>query len=81
MFLARYEQLPYPICQLMFVSMKQELLEDYRVRLVQLRKEFTPTCPQYLAILNTAHYIVSVLKEWIEQPVGTEYGGIVRRSS
>ena len=65
----RYENLPYPVCQLLFVSMKEELLEDYRVRLVQLRKEFSPTSPQYLAILNTAHYIISVLNEWIERPV------------
>lgn len=53
----------------MFVSVKQELLEDYRVRLVQLRKEFAPNTPQYLAILNTAHYIISVLNEWVEKPV------------
>ncbi|XP_067942264.1 RAD50-interacting protein 1-like [Watersipora subatra] len=64
----RYEHLPYPVCQLMFVCMKQELLEDYRVRLVQLRKELSPSTPQYLAILNTAHHIISVLREWVEQP-------------
>ena len=65
----RYEPLPYPVCQLMFVCMKRELLEDYRIRLVQLRKEFTPTSPQYLAILNTTHYIISVLRDWVEKPV------------
>lgn len=53
----------------MFVCVKRELLEDYRIRLVQLRKEFTATSSQYLSILNTTHYIISVLREWVEQPV------------
>lgn len=67
--LERYQPLPYAVCQLMFVSMKKELLEDYRIRLVQLRKEFSPSSKQYSAILNTAHYLLKVLNEWKEQPV------------
>lgn len=68
----RYKPLPYSVCHLMFVSMKEELLEDYRIRLVQLRKEFSPSSKQYSAILNTAHYLLSVLREWKEQPVCTQ---------
>lgn len=70
----RYRPLPYAVCQLLFVSMKKELLEDYRIRLVQLRKEYPPTSKQYAAILNTAHYLLRVLGEWREQPVSDRGG-------
>jgi len=52
--------------------MQQELLDDYRIRLIQLRKEsFAVTSPQYSAILNTTYYIVCVLREWADDPVSS----------
>lgn len=65
----RYKPLPYPVCQLLFVSMTRELLDDYRVRLVQLRKEYSPISHEYTAIMNTAHFILLMLADWVDQPV------------
>lgn len=51
-----------------FLGLQLELLEDFRIRLVQVMKEVVhaPTGPIYTAVLNAIHYIAQVLREWSE---------------
>nr|KAG5713929.1 hypothetical protein BaRGS_024556 [Batillaria attramentaria] len=64
----RYKPLPDPVAKVQFLGLQLELLEDFRIRLVQVMKEaaHTPTGPAYTAVLNAIHYIVQVLREWNE---------------
>ena len=60
--------LPDPVAKVRFLGLQLELLEDFRIRLVQVMKEagHLPTGHAYTAVLNAVHYITSVLKEWNE---------------
>ncbi|XP_062567477.1 RAD50-interacting protein 1-like [Saccostrea cucullata] len=62
----RYKYLPSPDHRLKFLSMQLELLEDFRIRLVQVMKEVTHNSlgDTFCAILNAVHYITEVLREW-----------------
>ncbi|KAK6169188.1 hypothetical protein SNE40_020286 [Patella caerulea] len=64
----RYKPLPTPASQLQFLKLQLELLEEFRVRVVQIMKEYThnPVGEQFAAILNGVHYVVEVLREWSE---------------
>ncbi|XP_076459173.1 RAD50-interacting protein 1-like [Babylonia areolata] len=64
----RYKPLPDPVAKVQFVGLQLELLEDFRIRLVQVMKEaaHTPTSHAHTAVLNAIHYIAQVLKEWNE---------------
>ncbi|CAG5129171.1 unnamed protein product, partial [Candidula unifasciata] len=64
----RYRRLPVSDAKLQFLGLQLELLEDFRMRLVQVMKEASsaPTGPVYCAVLNAVHYISQVLKEWSE---------------
>lgn len=64
----RYKHLPQPQHKLRFLALQQELLEDFRTRLVQVMKQEAQNVlgPHYCSILNTAYYIVEVLREWSE---------------
>ncbi|XP_015512771.2 RAD50-interacting protein 1 [Neodiprion lecontei] len=62
----RYSHLPQPGHRLQFLELQLELVDDWRVRLLQLLHEdyedpLTSIMPR---ILNTLHYVSSVLKEW-----------------
>ncbi|XP_020708238.2 RAD50-interacting protein 1 isoform X2 [Athalia rosae] len=62
----RYSHLPQPGHRLQFLELQLELVDDWRVRLLQLLHEnyedpLTSTMPR---ILNTLHYVSSVLVEW-----------------
>ncbi|XP_069691163.1 RAD50-interacting protein 1 isoform X2 [Periplaneta americana] len=62
----RYSSLPQPGHRLQFLELQLELLDDFRVRLLQLLHE-EPTDPLNSllpAILNTISYLASVLQEW-----------------
>ena len=69
----RYKPLPDPVAKVQFLGLQLELLEDFRIRLVQVMKEAAhiPTGHAYTAVLNAIHYIVQVLREWNELVVGT----------
>lgn len=64
----RYKHLPQPQHKLRFLALQQELLEDFRTRLVQVMKQEAQNVlgQHYCSILNTAYYIVEVLQEWSE---------------
>ena len=56
-----------------------EMLDDYRVRLLQVKVEENnnPLGTVFTAILNTVAYIVSVLGEWSELVVSALLSGSV----
>ncbi|XP_025106000.1 RAD50-interacting protein 1-like [Pomacea canaliculata] len=64
----RYKPLPDPVAKVQFLGLQLELLEDFRIRLVQVMKDAAPapTAHTHTAVLNAIHYIVQVLKEWSE---------------
>lgn len=62
----RYESLPQPGHRLQFLSLQLELLDDFRVRLLQLANAeegdvIESTIP---AIANSIYYIENVLADW-----------------
>lgn len=67
----RYKYLPSPEHRLKFLDMQLELLEDFRIRLVQVMKEVTHDSlgDTFCAILNGVHYITDVLREWCNTTV------------
>ena len=64
----RYKPLPYPVHRLKFLDLQLELLDDFRIRMLQIKNEENnnPLGHGYCAILNTINYIVDVLKDWSE---------------
>ncbi|KAL3877501.1 hypothetical protein ACJMK2_035200 [Sinanodonta woodiana] len=64
----RYKHLPHPAHKIQFLDLQLELLEDFRIRIVQVMKDVThsPLGDRYCAILNTTYYISEVLREWSE---------------
>ncbi|ESP04039.1 hypothetical protein LOTGIDRAFT_212244 [Lottia gigantea] len=64
----RYKPLPTPTSQLKFLKLQLELLEEFRVRVVQIMKGYThsPVGEEFTAILNGVHYVIEVLREWSE---------------
>lgn len=68
----RYRLLPSARHQLQFVQLQLELLDDYRVRLLQIRGELqSPLSADYCSILNTVSYIIEILQQWTNQPVSS----------
>lgn len=62
----RYKHLPQPGHRLQFLELQLELIDDWRVRLLQLLHEnyedpLTSLMPH---ILNTLHHVATVLEEW-----------------
>ncbi|XP_048248594.1 RAD50-interacting protein 1-like [Haliotis rufescens] len=64
----RYKPLPDVTSKLRFLGLQLELLEDFRVRVVQVMQQEThnPVGSCFCAILNTVHYVGEVLQEWSE---------------
>lgn len=62
----RYESLPQPGHRLQFLQLQLDLLDDFRVRLVQLMNaEDKDIGDSYLPhIANTIYYIENVLTDW-----------------
>ncbi|KAJ8680451.1 hypothetical protein QAD02_016238 [Eretmocerus hayati] len=62
----RYNHLPQPGHRLQFLDLQLELIDDWRVRLLQLLHEDYNDPLQSLmpSILNTLHYVASVLQDW-----------------
>ncbi|XP_041364407.1 RAD50-interacting protein 1-like [Gigantopelta aegis] len=64
----RYKPLPEATSKLQFLGLQLELLEDFRIRIVQVMKQEThsPTGACFSSILNAVHYVIEVLREWSE---------------
>lgn len=62
----RYKHLPQPGHRLQFLELQLELIDDWRVRLIQLLHENygDPLTSLMPCILNTLHYVATVLEEW-----------------
>ena len=58
-------------CQLKFVELQSDLLEDMRLRFAQVvRQEQTfPLTEKYCLILNSSHYLRDVINGWSEIPL------------
>eukprot|EP00057_Strongylocentrotus_purpuratus_P024042 XP_011678516.1 PREDICTED: RAD50-interacting protein 1 isoform X1 [Strongylocentrotus purpuratus] len=65
----RYKVLPSPSHHLRFLDLQIDLLDDFRVRLLQVMRQeaSNPLGDHYAAILNGVHYIIMVLGEWSDQ--------------
>ncbi|KAL4240719.1 RAD50-interacting protein 1 [Mactra antiquata] len=63
----RYKPLPHSTQKLLFLDLQLELLEDFRFRITQVKDNtHNPLSDCFCSILNTAHYVVEVLREWSE---------------
>lgn len=62
----RYESLPQPGHRLQFLDLQLELLDDFRIRLIQLHHMETsdPVESRLPQIANTVNYIETVLLDW-----------------
>lgn len=60
----RYKSLTNPENQLRFVDLQLELLEEFRIRLVQVMDKHDPLGEQSCAIFNAIYYLTEVLQEW-----------------
>ena len=69
----RYKPLPYARHKLLFLDLQLELLDDYRIRLLQVKKEEgnDPLGARYGAILNSVNYVLDVLQQWRELVVSS----------
>ncbi|KAJ8021540.1 RAD50-interacting protein 1 [Holothuria leucospilota] len=65
----RYKSLPSPTHHLQFLDLQLDLLDDFRIRLLQVMKlqASRPLSGQYSAIVNGVEYIIGVLEEWSDQ--------------
>lgn len=63
-FADRYKSLTNPENQLRFVDLQLELLEEFRIRLVQVMDKHDPLGEQSCAIFNAIYYLTEVLQEW-----------------
>lgn len=70
----RYKRLPQPGHRLQFLELQLELLDDFRVRVLQVMKseKQDPLTSHYPAILNTVHYITATLHDWADLPFFVE---------
>ncbi|KAG1682586.1 RAD50-interacting protein 1 [Nymphon striatum] len=64
----RYKCVPQPYHKLQFLNLQLELLDDFRLRLVQLMKSEEPFESNFCPILNAINYVTTVLKEWCDLP-------------
>ncbi|XP_053982262.1 RAD50-interacting protein 1 [Hylaeus volcanicus] len=62
----RYKHLPQPGHRLQFLELQLEQIDDWRIRLLQLLHETheDPLTSLMPCILNTLHYVATVLEEW-----------------
>lgn len=62
----RYEMLSQPGHKLQFLQLQLDLIDDFRVRLLQMLQEenVEPLTSKFPNILNTVNYVRNVLEEW-----------------
>lgn len=66
----RYKGLPSVTHRVRFLKLQLHLLEDFRIRLVQVMQGFIhePLCDTFCAIVNAVYYVTEVLQEWNNLP-------------
>ena len=66
----RYKYLPHSQHRLQFLQLQLELLEDFRLRLVQLLRSENeePLQSNLCPILCTVHHLITILANWAETP-------------
>ena len=75
----RYESLPQPGHRLQFLELQLELLDDFRIRLVQLVNAETENIVEskVAMIANTIYYVENVLADWgamlVHKPMKTRH--------
>ena len=72
----RYKALPQPGHRLQFLDLQLDLLDEFRIRLLQLARQekflgllAKSSQPNICAILNTVAAVVNVLNDWTDLPV------------
>ena len=70
-FVERYKPLPYARAKLKFLDLQLELLDDYRIRLLQVKNQENnnPLGKIFTAIMNTVNCVVDALIGWTDMPV------------
>ena len=70
-FLERYKQIPVLFLRLQFLELQTDLLLEFHQDLTQAvdGMSATPISKRYMAYLNAANYISSLLKVWGEETV------------
>ncbi|KAL7639162.1 UNVERIFIED_CONTAM: hypothetical protein RMT77_010696 [Armadillidium vulgare] len=70
----RYKGLFQPGHRLQFLDLQLELLDDFRVRILQLAKSelSDPFNSNYIPILNTVHHMVNTIGDWADLPFFVE---------
>ncbi len=71
MFSDRYKPLPYPWARLKFLDLQLELLDDFRIRMLQVKNQenATPLGAVFTAVLNAVNCIVDALIAWSDMVV------------
>lgn len=66
----RYKSLPTVIHKVRFLKLQLHLLEDFRIRLVQVMQGVIhdPLSDIFCAIINAVYYVTEVLQEWCNLP-------------
>ncbi|KAM8972102.1 RAD50-interacting protein 1 [Pelodytes ibericus] len=64
----RYKNLPTAGRKLKFLELQKDLVDDFRIRLIQVMKEETraPLGFRYCSILNAVNYVGTVLGDWAD---------------
>jgi hypothetical protein len=62
----RYNILPQREHRFQFLDLQLELLEDFRIRMLQMKNEFEdqPLGESFCGVLNTVHYVTLILEDW-----------------
>ncbi|XP_077980445.1 RAD50-interacting protein 1-like [Glandiceps talaboti] len=65
----RYKNLPFPNHRIRFLELQLDLLDDFRIRLLQVKKEEskTPLGNNYCAIMNAVNYVIVELQKWADE--------------
>ncbi|QQP38006.1 RAD50-interacting protein 1-like, partial [Caligus rogercresseyi] len=64
----RYRNIGVPELQMEFIELQKELLEDLRLRFVQISREEQGRSNKYCLILNSARHIVCSVSQWSDIP-------------
>ncbi|KAK2724353.1 hypothetical protein QYM36_001011 [Artemia franciscana] len=62
----RYNVLPQVEHRLQFLDLQLQLLEDFQIRMVQMKNEFEdqPLGESFCGVLNILNYVILILKDW-----------------
>ncbi|CAK9304641.1 unnamed protein product [Gordionus sp. m RMFG-2023] len=85
----RYEYIPYPLQKIQFLSLQIELLDDFRIRLLQICRqkkldntsltEIKINLKPFCYLINSFHIIIKLLEKWRDTPTFVLLAYIKRR--